>query len=133
MLRGQWIEEKQDLKPVYAIRESIWGKIEEDDMDEWSRHLIIDEDGIPVAVGTVTENLHHRFEFRHLGVIPSKRGQKIGDFLIRIMITDAWEKGATALELIADEKNYGFFMKEGFLETAKKDSLQIYMVRELNY
>ena len=131
MLRGIWVEEKQDLTPVYDIRSQIWGSKNEDEMDEWSRHLLIDEDGIPIAVGTVTENLHHRFEFSKLGVVPSRRQQRIGDFLIRIMITDAWEKGAVMLELTADEETIGFFMKEGFLEDSRENDSRIHMVRKL--
>lgn len=130
MLRGIWIEEKQDLAPVYEMREKIWGNAMADEMDEWSRHIIIDEDGVPIAVGTVVENLHHRFAFNYLGVIESHRKQRIGDFLIRIMITDAWEKGAVALEVITDDSTRGFFMKEGFLESHRENG-NIYMVREL--
>ena len=131
MLRGIWIEEKQDLSLLYAMREKIWGSPMEDEMDEWSRHLIIDEDGIPVAVGTITENLHHRFTFSYLGVVAEKQKMKIGDFLIRIMITDAWEKGAVLLDLMADENTRSFFMKEGFFEESRDEKGQIYMKRKL--
>ena len=131
MLRGVWIEEKQDLSLMYEMRKKVWGYPVKDEMDEWSRHLIIDEDGVPIAVGTITENLHHRFTFSYLGVIEEKRRMKIGDFLIRIMITDSWEKGAVTLDLTADEDTRLFFMKEGFLEESRNENGQIYMKREL--
>ena len=133
MLRGTWIGEKEDLTSVMQLREKIWKRNVEDEMDEWSRHLIIDEDGVPIAVGTVTENLHHRFRFSYLGVVESKRNQRIGDFLIRIMITDSWEKGAVALELTATEETKVFFMKEGFLEVSRENDECIEMIREIVY
>lgn len=133
MLRGTWVEEREDLTSVLQMREQIWKRKVEDEMDEWSRHLIIDEDGVPIAVGTVTENLHHRFRFCYLGVVESRRGQRIGDFLIRILITDSWEKGAVALELTSAADTAGFFMKEGFLEVSRENDDCIEMVREIAY
>lgn len=131
MLQGIWIEGTQDVTSVREMRTKLWGETEaQDDLDPWSRHLLIVENGTILAVGTVLENLHHHFCLKKIGVLPLYRKQGIGDFLIRILINDAWERGAVDLCLTADENNRGFFMKEGFLEKERNEE-GIVMLRTL--
>ncbi len=119
MVKGTWRKGSDSLSTVYDLRDLIWTEKRRDPLDSWSQHLIIWEEETAVAVGSLTENLHHRFRLYDIGVLEKYRKQGIGDFLIKIMLNEVWEEGGLSAEVTVDEEYKGFFMKQGFLETGR--------------
>lgn len=125
MIESIWID-GMDAR-IAELRRLVWKEASdmvEDPMDEWARHLLIYEDGAPIGIGSMLENLHHRFEFYKIGIVEELRGQKRGDFLIKVLANDAWEKGAVEITLTSNKKSRSFFMKEGFFDESEPGGSQ---------
>lgn len=122
MLQGKWLSGDDDLTDAFGLRRQIFveeigydEKIEFDDHDDICIHLVVYENQEPVATGRM-EWLSD-FDTIHMGRIcvrRDKRNQRIGDFLVRVMLDKAFRAGASTVEIFAKEEVTGFYQKLGF-------------------
>lgn len=126
MITNKWffgLSEKEYANESLDIRKAVFeeeqGKGAEafDAVDESAYHLNVYVDGRPAATG----RLYYSAGDYHIGKIAvrkSYRGQKIGDFLIRLLLLKALNQGAFYIKVIADINAVGFYSKYGFIETS---------------
>ena len=123
MVFGKWLQGNEDLSDCYALRQEVF--VQEQEIDESLEitgddgeyaHLVVYEDTIPVATGRMRWIGPKTVSIGRVCVKKSKRGQKLGDFLMRIMMEKAFQDGA--LEAVLDAQSYavGFYERLGFVK-----------------
>ncbi len=128
MLKGIWKSGSEDLSDAFDLRRHIF--IEEQKVpvnleftgdDTEYEHLVIYDDGEAVATGRMCFVSPKRVHLGRICVKKEKRGQKIGDFLVRIMLEKAFQMGALEAELDAQEQAAPFYQKLGFVRVGPID------------
>ena len=128
MLRGIWIGPDGELRPAHEIRREVF--IEEqkvdpgdewDDLDGKADHLIIYEGEEPIATGRLLKGKNGGFIFGRIAVRKPYRGRHIGEFLMKIMIHKAFERGGLKGYVHAQVRAQGFYEKLGFAPTGERD------------
>ena len=120
MITAEWFTGEDNLTGVHAIRRAVFieeqGVSEEDEMDGTDAgaiHLLVREDGTPVATGRILiEN--GVFTLGRVAVLKERRGKKLGDFVMRMLIRRAFELGGNEQRLHSQTHARGFYEKLGF-------------------
>jgi predicted GNAT family N-acyltransferase len=117
----KWIIGNGDLAQIHDIRRIVFlqeqNVSEEDEMivweDEASEHLIIFENGAPVATGRVV--LHEgKFSLGRIAVLKEHRGKGLGKLVTAELIERAFAMGATEIEIHAQSYAKEFYGAFGF-------------------
>lgn len=123
MIKAEWIQGKitlDDLYDAHKIRRSVFieeqgvpEEIELDDVDLKSIHLIVYEEGKPIATGRI---VHEKGQYRisRIAVKKEYRGQKIGDFVVRLLIRKINNLGSDEVHVHAQAQVKEFYKKLGF-------------------
>ncbi|MDR2903764.1 MAG: GNAT family N-acetyltransferase [Clostridiales bacterium] len=120
MIKTTWLNGFEDLKDAVMIREKVF--VEEqnvpyaeefDGTDEASMHLVIYNEDMPVATGRILWD-EGVFTIGRVAVLKEARGEKYGDFLMRLLIRKAFECGAQRQVIHAQIAAKGFYEKLGF-------------------
>jgi len=121
MLSTEWRNGFEDISHALMIRRKVFieemrepENVEMDGLDEASMHIVLYDDGIPVASGRVLWD-DGQFRLGHIAVLPAYRGQKFGDFIVRLMIRKAYESGGQSQLVEARANAVGFYERLGFV------------------
>ena len=121
MLRGIWKGPDEDLAEAFRIRQEVFVEeqkvhpsLERDALDAKSDHLVIYEGQEPIATGRLRKGKNGVYFFERIAVRRSYRGQHIGDFLMKIMINEAFERGGLQGVVHAQAQAQGFYEKNGY-------------------
>lgn len=114
----RWIEPGGDLSDAYAVRIPVFvdeqGFVNEiDDIDPVCRHIVIYEDGRPVATGRIIKNSETACHIGRIAVIMEKRGG-LGKILVDNLVEKSRELGFNEIMLDAQTRVLGFYEKCGF-------------------
>ena len=142
MLRGVWVGPDGDIHPAHEIRREVFVEeqkvdpgVEWDDLDGKADHLIIYDGEESIATGRMLGGRDGRFVFGRIAVRKPYRGQHIGEFLMKIMIHEAFERGGLQGYVHAQVQAQGFYEKRGFVSTGDRDMEagieHIHMVKSL--
>lgn len=120
MITAEWFFGDAELKEIHAIRRAVFieeqGVSEADEMDGTdigAMHLLVREDGMPVATGRILiEN--ETFTLGRIAVLKNLRGKKYGDFVMRLLIGKAFELGGNEQHLHSQTHAVKFYEKYGF-------------------
>ena len=123
MIRGKYFMYGDDLMEAYEIRREVFvneQKIKEnevfDNLDMVSVHAVVyDEDNKPVASGRIAFD-GKEYRIGKIAVCKSSRGQKLGDFLVKMLIDKGYLAGADAVHVRAQLHAVGFYEKIGFVK-----------------
>lgn len=92
MIEGKYLLFSDDFTDIFAVRKQCeeykGSSFVKDDLDDEAVHVIAYEDGIPIGTGRLLMH-SNSFEVDKICVIPQKRNQKIGDFIMRLLIEKA--------------------------------------------
>jgi predicted GNAT family N-acyltransferase len=122
MIETTWLNGFEDLSDAFMIRQKVF--VEEqnvpyeeefDGTDEACMHLIVYDEGKPVATGRVLWD-DGDFILGRIAVLKECRGKKYGDFLMRLLIRKAFESGGTRQIIHAQIAAKGFYEKLGFAQ-----------------
>lgn len=118
MIEGKYLLFSDDFTDIFAVRKQCEEQDRKafvtDDLDEEAIHVIAYEDGIPIATGRLLMH-SNSFEVSKVCVIPQKRNQKIGDFVMRLLIEKANTFSAKAIYcMITNVECESFFESFGF-------------------
>jgi len=120
MIRTSWISGNGDLKDAHHIRRKVFieeqrvSEAEEmDDTDSQAEHLVVYDGNEPVATGRILLEAD-KFYLGRIAVLKEHRGQKYGDFVVRLLIRKAFELGGHTQYLRAQTNAKGFYEKLGF-------------------
>lgn len=120
MVQGSFFSGQDDFSIIQNIRKQVFEEpaMWENERDISSMHAVVYSDNQAVGAGTI---FYDGWEcvISHVGVLPAYRGQKFGDFIVRMLIDKAVMANVEEIYLITDKKTAGFFEKIGFQR--KKD------------
>lgn len=122
MIESKW-EFGENITVVKNLRDSVQDTAP-DSLDKKSLHLILYNDELPVACGSLYFNAGC-YNLAHLCVQPAYQHQYIGDMLIKLLLLKGFHMMADKICCIATPENAAFFKKYGF--SAKETNDQIIM------
>lgn len=113
MIQGKWFAPGQDLSAeVLPVRTEVFGTAGSAvDPDGWNTLVYLDNR--PAASGRISWR-EDAFWLDSVGVIPSLRGQRLGDLVLRLLLFKAQSHAAREVRLICPEETEGFFARLGF-------------------
>lgn len=121
MLKGIWKGPGEDLEEAHGIRREVFVEeqkvdpsLEWDTLDAKADHLVIYDDQKPIATGRLRKGKNGVYTFERIAVRKPYRGQHIGEFLMKIMINEAFERGGLQGVVHAQVQAQGFYEKLGF-------------------
>ena len=114
MIQGKWFPQGTDLAEPLSVRRAVFGR-GEDSLDAESQNVIVYEDGVPAAAGRLWWK-DGSFWLGDLGVLSEKRGRRLGDLVLRLLLFKAQSHFAREIRLRCPESVSGFFARLGFQE-----------------
>lgn len=112
MVEGKWFAPGTELGPCEAIRQTVFGR-GADELDSRSWNVIVWHDGQASATGRLWWE-DGAFCLGDLAVLPEKRGMKLGDLTLRLLLFKAETHAAKLLRLTATKETAAFFARLGF-------------------
>lgn len=120
MFKANWVSGAGDITIAEAIREEVFCdeqgyscEAEYDDMDKIAQHLIVIEDGEPVATGRLFEK-DGVYMLGRIAVRKRFRNQGFGDMVVRLMLDKALGMGAEQFYISSQEYIKDLYCKFGF-------------------
>ena len=120
MITAEWFAGDGDLTDIHAIRRAVFigeqGVSEAEEMDGTdmeAMHLLVKDNGAPVATGRIII-IDEKFYIGRVAVMKNHRGKKYGDFIMRLLIRKAFDMGGIEQHLHAQTQARGFYEKLGF-------------------
>lgn len=121
MITNKWIGGTEDITEPLCLREEVFvGELnmdeepERDENDSLAMHLVLYDDGIPVAAG----RLYHDGKTFRIGrccVKKGFRGQGFGDMLVKLLLLKAFSYNPSEVVISARQVMQGFYEKYGFV------------------
>ncbi len=126
MIQGKWFRPGEDLSAeVLPVRSAVFGNSgNATDPDGWNTLVYWDNE--PAASGRIWWN-DGSFWIGDIGVIPSLRGRRLGDLVLRLLLFKAQSHSAREVRLICPGDTEGFFARLGFLPV-RRDSGTVEMM-----
>ena len=113
MIQGKWFRPGEDLSAeVLPLRRAVFGTCG-DAVDPESWNTLVYADDIPAASGRIWWQ-DGAFWIGDIGVIPSLRGRRLGDLVLRLLLFKAQSHAAREIRLICPSGTEGFFSRLGF-------------------
>lgn len=118
MVFGKFVTEKKDMDLVREIcdkvfREELGLNLSGAMTDEFCMNALVYAGEEPVAVGRIMYD-GERFSISEIAVLPEYRGEKYGDFMVRLLVDKAMMSNAREIHLDAFHGTEGFFAAIGF-------------------
>ena len=135
-VKGIYLNGTDDLSDVFKLRTKIFDSSETDfsnyfDIDtslyaeNLAIHSLVIDENEYVGCGSLYYDGEH-FVLDRVGVLTEKRRQKIGDFLVRMLIDKAFQLGPNTVYVYCKEDVIPFFASIGFdIEKKEKDLVKM--------
>ena len=125
MIMGKYFMQGDDLHEPFAVRRAVFvdelGLSEPQVFDgadgDCIHALAYDDDRTPVAAGRLRLDADGAFWIGFVAVLAEKRRQKLGDFIVRLLLDRAFLCGASEIFLTARPDSVPFFESIGFVVT----------------
>lgn len=129
MVKGKFLRPDENLQDLFALRRAVFvdeqgfpASYAADDIDPISQHVALfdetDPAGNPTAPPVATGRIYWQdgeFRLGRICVRKDKRGQNLGDLLMRMLLYKAKEHNATAVSLGAQQHAVPFYARYGFV------------------
>ncbi len=112
MIQGKWYAPGVDCGAVLPVRQAVFG-LGPDARDAESWNVLVWEDELPAATGRIWWQ-DGAYWLGDIGVVPEKRGRKIGDLVLRLLLFKAQSHAAREVRLTCEAELQGFFARLGF-------------------
>ena len=126
MVEGKWFAPGTDIGPCEEIRRAVFGR-GADEMDKLSWNVIVWHDGVAAGTGRLWWQ-DGAFWLGDIAVPQDKRGRKLGDLVLRLLLFKAESHAATMLRLICPKETAAFFARLGFKPENEMDGGQVQMM-----
>ena len=109
MIQGKWFAPGEPLaKDLLSVQEKVFGVSgKAHDPEGWNTLVFMDEE--PAASGRLG----------NIGVVPSLRGRRLGDLVLRLLLFKAQSHAAREVRLVCPAETEGFFARLGFLPVSR--------------
>ena len=112
MIQGKWFAPGEDLSPLLPVRNAVFG-FGSDPLDRLSWNVLVYEDDVPAAAGRIWWQ-DGAFWIGDIGVLPDRRGHRLGDLTLRLLLFKAQSHAAREVRLRSPAGAAGFFARLGF-------------------
>ena len=112
MIQGKWFAPGEDLSPLLPLRQSVFHQ-GADALDPLSWNVLVYEDETPAATGRIWWE-EGAFRIGALCVLPERRGRRLGDLTLRLLLFKAQSHAAREVRLRSPADTAGFFSRLGF-------------------
>ena len=112
MIQGKWFSPGADLSEALSVRRAVFSR-GRDGLDAESWNVVVYEDDVPAAAGRIWWR-EGAFRLGDIGVLPDRRGRKLGDLTLRLLLFKAQSHAAREVRLISPPETAGFFERLGF-------------------
>ena len=126
MITTQWFTGDKNLEDIHTIRRKVFieeqnvtAEDEFDGTDAGAIHLLVRDGNQPIATGRIIIE-DGVFYLGRIAVLKERRGQKYGEFVLRLLIRKAYELGGTEQRLHSQTHAIGFYEKFGFTVTSEE-------------
>ena len=99
---------------VFTLEQGFAPEIDIDDKDPVAWHVVLYLDGYPISTGRIYEEDPETYHLGRLAVRKSFRGQKVGTYTMKFLMTKAKTLGARKVVLGAQIDKVPFYKKLGF-------------------
>lgn len=119
MITNEWIVGSGDLSVPLALRDEVFTdeqKAQAPDADAYdpqALHLVLHDDGRPVATGRIYHD-GRSFCLGRCCVVADERGQGIGDLLVKLLLLKAFEYNPSQVRIHAQVQAAPFYERYGF-------------------
>ena len=119
MLTNKWIAGTCDISEPLALREDVFtreqnaSEPDQDSLDAQALHLVLYDDGRPVATGRI----YHDGRSWRIGrccVEAQSRGQGIGDLLMKLLLLKTFSYNPTVIRIHAQQQAAPCYARYGF-------------------
>ena len=126
MIQGKWFAPGEDLSAeVLPVRSAVFGAAGSSvDPEGWN--ALVYWDGRPAASGRIWWE-DGAFWLGGIGVIPTLRGRRLGDLVLRLLLFKAQTHAAREVRLRCGEDTEGFFARLG-LRPVRRESGTVEMM-----
>lgn len=125
MIQGKWFAPGSDLSDVIPVRRAVFGR-GADDCDALSWNALVFEDSVPVAAGRIWWE-DGAFRLGDIGVLEDRRGRRLGDLVLRLLLFKAQSHAAREVCLRCPRDVTGFFERLGFQDLPSDDAASVEM------
>ena len=134
MVQGKWFAPGEDLSAgVLPVRQAVFGR-GADDLDAASWNVLVFEDSVPAAAGRIWWQ-DGAFRLGDLGVLEDRRGRRLGDLVLRLLLFKAQSHSAREVRLSCPRDVAGFFTRLGLREDSaaapEKDTVEMVIPGDL--
>ena len=112
MIQGKWFAPGADASEAIAVRQAVFGR-GEDPLDAESWNVLVLEDESPAAAGRIWWR-DGAYRLGEICVLPARRGRRLGDLTLRLLLFKAQTHSAREVRLISPADTSGFFARLGF-------------------
>ena len=120
MVQGKWFAPGEELSAgVLPVRRSVFGR-GGDSLDAESWNVLVFQDSVPAATGRIWWR-DGAFWLGDLGVLEDRRGQRLGDLVLRLLLYKAQNHAAREVRLRCPRNTAGFFARLGLAEVPSAD------------
>ncbi len=112
MVQGKWFAPGSDLSQLLPVREAVFSR-SADDTDQISWNVLVFQDDIPAASGRIWWE-DGAYRLGEIGVLPSFRGRRLGDLVLRLLLFKAQSHYPREVRLSSPGDVSGFFARLGF-------------------
>lgn len=119
MIQGQWFAPGKDISSLLPVRQAVFGR-GADTLDGESWNALVLEDSLPAASGRIWYR-EGVYWLGDIGVLASRRGHRLGDLVLRLLLFKAQSHAAPEVRLICDTDTAGFFARLGFRPVSVAD------------
>lgn len=119
MIQGKWFAPGEDLSgEVLSVRQDVFGiSGNSTDPDGWNALVFLDD--CPAATGRIWWQ-EDAFWLGGIGVLPTLRGQRLGDLILRLLLYKAQSHAAREVRLRCPKETEGFFARLGFRPVSRE-------------
>ncbi|MHB1315697.1 MAG: GNAT family N-acetyltransferase [Christensenellales bacterium] len=121
MIQAKWIPGNEDLSECMALQRAVFVdeqrflQDERDWIDEFALHVLVYDDAKPVATGRMYGADKGVVKIGRICVAAARRGNKLGDLVLRMLLFQARGLGAEWVWVTAQAQAQGFYERFGFL------------------
>ena len=107
-------EAKAIREAVFVQEQGFTPQEQFDDQDQRAWHLVVEMDGKSVATGRLNIDGEGCWKLGNIAVLSEYRGQKIGDFIVRLLVDRALSMPKAPIYVIAQQAAVDFYGSIGF-------------------
>ena len=126
MIQGKWFAPGSDLSEVIPVRAAVFGR-GSDESDAMSWNVLVYEDSVPAAAGRIWWQ-DGAFWLGDIGVLEDRRGRRLGDLVLRLLLFKAQSHAAREVRLRCRQNVTGFFERLGFQALPSGDTAWVEMI-----